>query len=102
MPREPAYGGKRRQDAESAAAIERAKDRMSVESVRRWGVGSPELTPQEVASRRNGRVCGIQTVARTRSERTTNAPHTTRSFDAAIAPPKHTATSPPATRGRSW
>jgi hypothetical protein len=25
VPREPAYGGKRRQDAESAAAIERAK-----------------------------------------------------------------------------
>jgi hypothetical protein len=30
------------QDAESAAAIERAKDRMSVASVRREGTGNPD------------------------------------------------------------
>ncbi|MEY3206012.1 MAG: hypothetical protein RLZZ21_2343 [Planctomycetota bacterium] len=48
MPREPAYGGKRRQDAESAASIERAKNRMFEASVRRRGVGSPELAPQGV------------------------------------------------------
>jgi hypothetical protein len=39
MPQEPAYGGERRQDAEAEAAIERAKDRMSVVSVRLSGYG---------------------------------------------------------------
>jgi hypothetical protein len=43
MPQEPAYGGKRRQDAESGAAIERAEDRMSVASVRLSGRGQPRI-----------------------------------------------------------
>ncbi len=49
MPQEPAYAAERRQDAEAKAASERAQDRMSEASVRRRGMGGPELLPQEVA-----------------------------------------------------
>jgi hypothetical protein len=70
MPREPAYAAERRQDAGAKAASERAENRMFVASVRRRGVGSPELPPQDVDPRRNRRVCGIQTGGHTRSVRT--------------------------------
>ncbi|MEY3204304.1 MAG: hypothetical protein RLZZ21_635 [Planctomycetota bacterium] len=43
MPREPAYVAERRLDAEAKAASERAKNRMFAASVRRRGVGSPDL-----------------------------------------------------------
>jgi hypothetical protein len=52
MPQEPAYAAERRQDAEAKAASERAKNRMFVASVRRRGMGSPELPPQEVERRK--------------------------------------------------
>ena len=71
MPQEPAFAAERRQDAEAKAASERAKDRMSEASVRRWGVGGPELSPQEVDPRRSRRACGVQTVGHMRSMRTT-------------------------------
>jgi hypothetical protein len=51
MPQEPAYAAERRQDAEAKAASERAKNRMFEASVRRRGMGSPELSPHEVESR---------------------------------------------------
>jgi hypothetical protein len=53
-------------------------------SVRRRGVGSPELMPQEVAPGRNGRVCGVQTVGHMRSMWTTARANTARA-DAARA-----------------
>ena len=49
MPQEPAYVAERSQDGEAKAASERAKDRMFGASVRRRGMGSPELSPHEVA-----------------------------------------------------
>ena len=49
MPREPAYAAKRRQDAESEGGIRASEGMDAVASVRRRGVGSPELPPQEVA-----------------------------------------------------
>jgi hypothetical protein len=48
MPQEPAYAAERRQDAGAKAAYERAKNRMFGASVRRRGMGSPELSPQAV------------------------------------------------------
>jgi hypothetical protein len=71
MPQEPAYAAERRQDAEAKAVSERAKDRMSVASVRRRGMDSPLLAPQEVAPPRIRRACGFQTWGRMRSMRTT-------------------------------
>ncbi|MEY3205011.1 MAG: hypothetical protein RLZZ21_1342 [Planctomycetota bacterium] len=71
MPQEPAYAAERRQDAGAKAASERAKNRMFVASVRRRGMGSPELMPQEVTLGRNRRVCGIETVGHMRSIWTT-------------------------------
>jgi len=41
MLREPAFAGKRRQDAESAAGIERAEGRMPAVNVRRRGWAGP-------------------------------------------------------------
>ncbi|MEY3204137.1 MAG: hypothetical protein RLZZ21_468 [Planctomycetota bacterium] len=102
MPWEPAYATKRSQDGEAQVASERAKNRMFVASVRRRGVGSPELPRRRSTWRGIVGACGILTVGHMRSMWTTGDLHTTRSFDVAIAPPKHTATSPPATRGRSW
>jgi len=58
MPREPAYGGKRRQDAESAAAIERAKNRMFAASVRLPGHGQ-SLT-HATGGRNTGQFCRSQ------------------------------------------
>jgi len=55
MPQEPAHAAERSQDGEAKAASERAKNRMFVASVRRRGVGSPELSPQKVALLRNRR-----------------------------------------------
>jgi hypothetical protein len=42
MPQEPAFAAERRQDGEANPASERAEDRMSVASVRRRGMGSPD------------------------------------------------------------
>jgi hypothetical protein len=45
MPHEPAYGDKRRQDAEAQSTSEFAKGRMPFANVRRRGMGSPEPLP---------------------------------------------------------
>ena len=71
MPQEPAYAAERSQDGGAKAASERAKNRMFVASVRRRGMGSPELPPQEVDLLGNRRVCGDKAVGRMRSMRTT-------------------------------
>ncbi|MEY3206155.1 MAG: hypothetical protein RLZZ21_2486 [Planctomycetota bacterium] len=71
MPQEPAYAAERSQDGGAKAAYERAKNRMFVASVRRRGVGSPELPPQKVAPRRNRRTCGVHTGGHMRSMWTT-------------------------------
>jgi hypothetical protein len=51
MPQEPAYAAERRQGAEAKAAYERAKDRMSVASLWRRGMGNPEPSRQDVDPR---------------------------------------------------
>ena len=71
MPQEPAYAAERSQDGGAKAASERAENRMFEASVRRRGMGSPELMPQQVDPRRNRRACGVHTVGRMRSMRTT-------------------------------
>ena len=50
MPRKPAYGDERRQDAEATAASERAAGRMPDANVRRQGMGS-RVPGQPAASR---------------------------------------------------
>ncbi len=99
MPQEPAYAAERRQDAgansgrrEGRCKLEEHLDRVfevprrdlyrpragdthetcaTSASVRRRGMGSPELMPQEVTLGRNRRVCGIETVGHMRSIWTT-------------------------------
>ncbi len=71
MPREPAYAAERSQDGGAKAAFERAENRMFAASVLRRGVGNSELSPHEVDPRKNRRACGIRTVGRTQSVRTT-------------------------------
>jgi len=75
MPQKPAYAAERRQDAEAMAASERAKDRMSVASVRRRGVGSPErLGHNEVANQQpvaEQRAYGVEVRERVRSKKRT-------------------------------
>jgi hypothetical protein len=72
MPQEPAYAAERSQDGEAKAASSERRAWMPVASVRRRGVGSPELTSQEADPPRNRLACGVQTVSRTRSVRTTD------------------------------
>ncbi|MEY3205698.1 MAG: hypothetical protein RLZZ21_2029 [Planctomycetota bacterium] len=43
MPQEPAYAAERSQDGGAKAASERAEGRMPVASVRRRGMGNPDL-----------------------------------------------------------
>ena len=62
MPREPAYAAERSQDGGAKAASERAKNRMFVASVRRRGVGSPELESQGVDPPWYSQVCGVHAV----------------------------------------